>query len=242
MPASRLSPIVLVAALVAAALVVCGTVCAGVIGVNFVGRASYSDSVMDPAETAGAVVQANWNNASGGVGTLSALVDETGTVTGAGVQWRSEADYLGIANTPGDRRLMRGHVSRRVDEAITVTVRGLDTLRPGGLYDVLVYFDAWNPAVDWAGTYAIGNHVLVGTDRAGTHFDGAFVEDAGPGGNYVRFRDLTADTFTLTVEVVDGSGGSVAVNALQVVHTPEPATLALLAVGLAAGLLRRRRA
>ena len=102
-------------------------------------------------------------------------------------------------------------------------------------------FDSWNSTADWAGTYAIGNHVLVGTDRAGIQFEGTFVEDTGSGGNYVRFRDLTGDTFTLTAETLAGSGGPVTLNAVQVYHAPDPSTLALVAFGLAARLVRRRR-
>ena len=212
------------------------------IGINFVGNESLSESVMAPAERAGVVPQEYWNNATGGTGTLSALVDETGAATGAGVQWRSRPEYLAIQNTPGDNRLMRGRVARLLDDPLAVTVSGLDTVWPGRPYDVLVYFDSWNSTADIAGTYTIGNRVLVGTDPAGVQFDGTFMEDAGSGGNYVRFRDLTGDTFTLTAETLAGSGGSVTINALQIIHTPEPATLGFLAIGLAAVLRQRRRA
>ena len=242
MTATRLNRTVLVAALAAATLTAASTAGAGLIGINFVGGETVSNSAMDPAETAGVVVQANWNNATGGTGTLSALVDDTGAATGAGVQWRSKPEYLAIQNTAGNNRLMRGRVAPLLDGPLTVTVSGLDTVWPGHPHDVLVYFDSWNSAADFAGTYTIGNRVLVGTDRAGIHFDGTFVEDTGSGGNYVRFRDLTGDTFTLTAETLAGSGGSVTINAVQVYHTPDPATLALVALGLVAGLVRRRRA
>ncbi|HUU92877.1 MAG TPA: PEP-CTERM sorting domain-containing protein [Phycisphaerae bacterium] len=242
MTVTRLNPAVLAAALAAAALTAGGTAGAGLIGINFVGRETLSNSVMDPAETAGVVVQANWNNATGGTGTLSALVDETGAATGAGVQWRSKPEYFAIQNTAGDNRLMRGRAARLLDEPLTVTVSGLATVWPGRPYDVLVYFDSWNSTADFAGTYTIGSRTLVGTDRAGIQFDGTFVEDTGSGGNYVRFRDLTGDTFTLTAETLAGSGGSVTINAVQVYHAPDPATLGLMAFGLAAGRVRRRRA
>jgi len=239
--ASRLKPIVVVAGLAVAGLTGHGAAAAGTIGINFVGRVTYSNSVMDPAETAGVVAQANWNNATGGFGTLTGLVDEGGTATGAAVQWRSDARYLGIGNTPGNNRLMRGHVSPLINEPATVTVSGLDTLGPGDPYDVLVYFDAWNPTVDWVGTYTIGGHVRGGTDPAGVHFSGTFVEDTGSGGNYVRFRGLVGDAFTLTAESLADNGGSASINALQIYRAPEPAALALVAIGLAAARLPRRR-
>lgn len=212
-----------------------------VIGINFVGKESFSQSVMDPSEVAGAVAQANWNNAVSGCGQMAALVEASGATTGVGVEWRGSTGFLTIENAPGDNRLMRGYIVPPVPDPITVTVRGIDSLGLGGWYDVLIYFDGRNGATDWPGRFTIGATTPVGTDRAGTDFAGPFVEDTGSGGNYVRFAHLTADEFTLSAENLADNGGSVAINALQILHTPEPATVGLLGVGLAARLLRRRR-
>ena len=213
-----------------------------VVGINFVGKESLSDSVMAPAEVAGAVAQANWNNAVSGCGTMATLGDASGATTGLDVDWRADAGYLGnVANAPGDNRLMRGHIAPLGTDPITVTVWGIDSLGPGGWYDLLVYFDGRNQATDWPGRFTIGATTRDGTDRASTDFAGHFVEDTGSGGNYVRFTHLTGDGFTLSAEALADNGGSVAINALQILHTPEPATVGLLGVGLAARLLRRRR-
>jgi len=229
----------------AACAVVAAVVCAApaganpfAIGVNFVGNAKYSFGVMDAAEVAGLEPQAWWNNAVGGQGALSALVDDSGTPTPVSVAWRGDTGYLGIPNTPGDRRLMRGYLAPLGADPITVTVSGLSAIAPGP-YDVLVYFDTYNTA-DQVATFRIGPNVRTGTDPAGVDFAGTFVEDTGAGGNVVRFRGLALDTFTL--EATGMAGTPAAVNAIQVAHAPEPATLALAAAGaaLVAGSRRRK--
>ncbi|MBL7140430.1 MAG: PEP-CTERM sorting domain-containing protein [Planctomycetes bacterium] len=228
------------AACAAAALALCAARAEAdpfAIGVNFVGRANYSFSTMDPSEVAGLVPQAFWNNALGGVSSLSALVDDAGAATLVDVAWRANVDYLAVTNLPGDYRLMRGRLAPLGTDPITVTVSGLGAAAPGP-YDVLVYFDADNNA-GCVTTFRIGTDVRTGTDLAGVDFSGTFVEDTGAGGNVVRFRGLTLDTFTL--EAWGAAGTPVTVNALQVYHAPEPATLLVTGAGAALLMLTRRR-
>jgi len=233
---------------------VIGFVCAGVvlcageaaaepftIGVNFVGNEGHSPgggAVLAPADLAGAIPQANWNNAYGGCHTLPGLLDADGDGTGVTVTWRADVYYLGVSDLSADHRLMRGHLAPLGTDPITVTVAGLGAIASGS-YDVLVYFDVYNSGqhdADVAMTFTIGSSVLTGTDPAGEDFGGTFVEDTGAGGNYVRLGGLTGDGF-----VLEASGAGAAINALQVHHAPEPATLLLAAVGAAACAVTRRR-
>jgi hypothetical protein len=209
------------------------------VGINFVGKESISSASMDSAETAGAEPQAFWNNAKSGCGGPLSLLDSTGRLTAVSVTWRGDWGYLPVPNDPGNLRLMRGYIRDLGTEPATVTLTGLDTVF-GGTYDVLVYFDGANGGTAWAADYRIGAVTLRGTDPAKTDFTGTFVEDAGAGGNYLRFENLQGPGFTLSATPLAGS--TAAVNGLQIVHTPEPATVGLLSAGLAISLLTHHRA
>ena len=212
------------------------------IGINFVGKAKISYSQMDPTEVAGVEPQAHWNNAVSGNGSLAApaapVVDETGAATGVSITWRADFGCSNIMNNPGNNRLMRGYITLLGPDPPKVTVGGLAAVFPHG-YEVLVYFDGYNESVAWVVDYYLGGAVRTGTDPAGVNFGGVFMEDTGSGGNYLRFGPLADDTFTLTAVPQTGTTSS-AINAIQILHVPEPATLVLVAVGLAATLWHRR--
>ena len=88
--------------------------------------------------------------------------------------------------------------------------------------------------------YSIGTQVLRGTDRPNTDFTGTFVQDTGAGGNYVRFQNIQGDTLSLSAMPLAGSTATI--NAIQLIHAPEPATLGLVALGaLSSFLVRLRR-
>ena len=86
--------LVLAAVAVLASGVVLGST---LIGVNFVGKASYTPS-MGPAEQAGALPQSHWNNAVGGSGSGAALFPPG--------DWAALADFLTagpLSRPPGER-------------------------------------------------------------------------------------------------------------------------------------------
>src|SRR5262249_59811011 len=89
--------------------------------------------------------KANWNNAAGqSNATGQALLDESGTATGAKVVWNTNGIWnLAITDTPGNVRMMRGYLDM-VSGPTTVTVSGLPTNAAG--YDVYVYADGDKPA------------------------------------------------------------------------------------------------
>jgi hypothetical protein len=203
------------------------------IGINFVGKADYTLE-MGALETAGVEPQSHWNNATTGNATLGSLVAADGTVTGASVTWKGKTAYSGITDTAGNNRMMRGYLTQLGTKGVTVTVSGLASLY-GSEYDVTVYFDGANGASAWVTRFVIGAATIYGTDRAGTDFSGTFAQDTGTGGNYVRFVDVTGDGFTLSALPLADGVSSAAVNAIQITHAPEPATLGL--IGLAAAML-----
>lgn len=213
---------------------------AHMIGVNFVGKYT---TPMDFAETAGVVPQAHWNNVKSGLVQPLALTDDIGTVTGATVEWRGVMDYTAISDTAGNNRLMRGYLAPLgATDPPTATFRGLSAAFPLG-YDVIVYFDGSNdiasPDVAWVMNLVVGGQSRTVRDPANTNFSGTYVEDTGAGGNTARFHGLTADVLTVTATPHDGT--KAALNGIQLIHTPEPATAGLMAAGLAALVWRRRR-
>jgi hypothetical protein len=125
----------------------------------------------------------------------------------------------------------------------TVTVSGLASLFPQGCA-VVVDFDGDNGAGTWVADYTLdattGATTLTGRDLAGATFNGTFVQDTGAGGNYLRFENVPGDTFTLSALPWAGGVSSAAINAIQITHAPEPATVGLVAAGLTAFFLRRR--
>ncbi|MCX5653477.1 MAG: PEP-CTERM sorting domain-containing protein [Planctomycetota bacterium] len=209
------------------------------VGINFAGKTSFSGSAMGPGEWAGVEPQAFWNNAPNGTGTLSALLDSAGAATGVSVTWRGTGSYQSaVPNNPGDQRLMRGLITNLGPDPATLTVTGLAALFPNG-YDVLVYFDGSNAGTAWTTDFSVNSQVLRGTDVPTTDFAGTFVRDTGAGGNYVRFTYIQGDT--LAISAAPQAGSTATINAIQLIHAPEPATLGLLGFGAASCLLARRK-
>ena len=117
---------------------------------------------MGSTEVAGVVAKANWNNASGLTNTTGqALVDETGSATGAKVTWNTNGVWLlPITDTPGDARMMRGYLDT-VGATTTVTVSGLPAHSAG--YAIYIYADGNNNAATRTGG--------VSDQRGGDHCD-----------------------------------------------------------------------
>jgi hypothetical protein len=193
----------------------------GAIGVNFVGSHS---TPMGPGDTAGVIAKPNWNNATGAVGgTALALMDESGAPTTARVTWSSAGTWLTpIADSAGNRRLMKGYLNTTDTSTTTVTVTGLP-VRP---YDVYVYADGDNAATRTAAYRISGSGIVETTvnltDPAGTNFSETFTEAAGTSGNYVKFS-IQASGFTLTASPVTSTDTKrrAPVNGIQIVPSSQ---------------------
>jgi hypothetical protein len=188
-----------------------------VISIDFVGQGT----ALGSTEVAGVVAKANWNNASGqSNATGQALVDESGTATGAKVVWNTNGIWnLAITDTPGNARMMRGYLDT-VGGITTVTVSGLPANSAG--YDVYVYADGDNPATR-TGAYQISGTGITTTsvnltDPANTDFSGTFTQANNSNGNYVKFT-ITATGFTITATPGVATDGfpRAPVNGIQIV-------------------------
>jgi len=189
----------------------------GVISIDFVGQGT----AMGSAEVAGVVAKANWNNANGLTNTTGqALVDESGTATGAKVIWNTNGIWnLSITDTAGNMRMMRGYLDT-LGGTTTVTVSGLPTNSTG--YDVYVYADGDNPATKTGGYQISGTGITTTsvnlTDVASTDFSGTFTQANNSNGNYVKFT-VTAAGFTITATPGAAADGypRAPVNGIQIV-------------------------
>ena len=96
----------------------------GAISIDFVG----TGTPMAASETAGVVPRSNWNMAAGANGSGLALADETGAATGATLTWSATSVWsLGIADNPGDARMMKGYLDTLATNATVSAVGPPDT-------------------------------------------------------------------------------------------------------------------
>lgn len=188
------------------------------IAINFV---SYAVTPMAPTEIAGAVPQANWNQATGAVnsGQLTALVDQSGTPTTAIIDWSAPNTYFtAIPDQLGNDRMMKGYLDNSNTAPNMLQVTGLPTSFKR--YDVIVYFDGGNEssngivgpsraanfrltAVDNYGVHGCAGQTregstVTGLDAGGVDFSGMFIQAyGGSPGNYVKFVDCTGSNFSV---------------------------------------------
>ncbi len=199
---------------------------------------------------AGVVSAAYWNNPTG-TPTFSGkpLNDSTGAASGATISGVNLASNTtsNIAVVSGDNNTTmynRGVTMNAVQNTTgsSLQVSSLPSALTSSGYDVIVYFAAyssgtWGVKVD-DGTPAHLQTYYASVDAATPDYTtgGGFVQatstdSASPStGNYMRFTRLNGSSFTVTVPT-GGSNQFLDVTGMQIVPTPEPASLALLALG-----------
>jgi hypothetical protein len=238
------------------------TCAASVVNIDFQGFSSATPGVYYPVYTGqGAYVTADahiWNGYElyyGGGGSprgtpppSTGLLASDGTVTTVGFALADQltAEYVG--NSPLYLNLLNDYayvVSDPGDDTMYFTISGLIAGRSYGLYLYGTAGDAGQGSI-----FRIDNGSPANRQTSGGN-DGSFVEGdvaTNPlvdSSNYVVFSGVVADgsgqiTGSLTSNGVTPWG---AFNGLQIVETPEPSSLVLLAgaAGLMAGVRRRRK-
>jgi hypothetical protein len=231
------------------------------LGLNFAATdPNATDSSLNPANVAGVVPQANWNNLAVNNGTAaSGLVLDTGGGSTASVTWASPNTWRSAVNNAfpaGPNRVLTNGYLDSNDTAtggVNITVNNIDAALRAPAYNVYVYFVGDSPD-NRGGAYTLtpgGGSPIVkyGSTLA---MPSAFIEDPGTDidnsldGTHLVFRQLTAPTFTLVSDttLTTPNGFRAPVNAIQIVAVPEPASV-VLACGAAllaawAGRPRRR--
>jgi len=249
----------------------CGVATAQSIGIDWYGGNGTGDQTqMVAGDVAGVVPQGNWNSFLGTSGTAMPLNLSSGASSGATITWSgSPNDWdSGITETTSaNHKMMLGYIDTNDTSVTTVGVNGLPASFTGPGYNVYVYYDGDNGTNERTGRYEINGVSMWGRD-AGVNFSGTFTQgqtttDPAPGmtgtqldnlaaavaavpaGNYMVFGPLTSADFTLNVQASASAGATnrAALNGIQIVPVPEPATISLLAIGVlgSAGLIIRRR-
>ncbi|TWT36594.1 PEP-CTERM motif protein [Posidoniimonas corsicana] len=97
------------------------------------------NSALAPAEVAGVVPQANWNNAEGITATITDAVDSAGAASTLDVTWSAEESWSGVGGTPAtpNGKLLNGWISENLTDAApsTVTISQI----PYSQYDMIFY-------------------------------------------------------------------------------------------------------
>ncbi len=235
-----------------ASLGLCASATATSIAVNFAENAAnqvFSQSVpIGPALSDGTKVNSDfWNStidrdsgtlASGEIGSVNTLIDDTGSDTTAVIDWSSNnVWYNGDGTASDEAKLAVGYLDDGGSGA-SFTLSNI----PYAQYNVYVLFTS-----DKNGDYTHGTLTIGGTDYLGGPFNahgrvtdgtGWVLADGTANGNYAKVENLTDSI--LTVSATRDAGRS-PITGVIIEQVPEPTTGLLLGFGGLALILRRRK-
>lgn len=196
------------------------------IGINF--GSGRTNGSLNSSDSAGVVLQTNWNNASGNAGTLSNLSDATGTTQTTDITWAMDEQWS-AGGTPADANgtLMNGWVSANNNgspDSIQITSI------PYATYDLYIYLNHDRATEDVLITetnsafpdfLAHENDPSITSPITWTRQIESAATNPAASGNYLRIEGLSNTTLSLQL-TPDGSAGSAdrgAITAIQIVET-----------------------
>ncbi len=182
------------------------------LNVNFVGRGL----PLGRTEAAGLLPSAGWNNAETGTGSVLSLPDNGGHPTDLRLDWTSHDGFqMGLADSPGDARMMNGYLDTTDNSTTTVTLSNVPAWLTHGGCRVIVYCDG--DGFNRSGVYTL-NGVSVTAGDDGT-FAGAYRNAANGAGNYLVFNNVTSTNLTLTASPTP-NGLRAPINGIQLTLAP----------------------
>ncbi len=156
----------------------------------------------------------NWNNFAnnGGLGLVNLdptdLINETGADTGFDIIWNVSQSAFNSNNGQGNQRMMEGWFGVNAVNGDHITIEGLPQTYTDGIRCVRLF--RFGPGGTSHDDFCRRRPSLTGTELP-VNYPGQFIEASDEGeGNYVVFRGLTDDNFSLTA--VTNDGGPVSVN------------------------------
>ena len=206
---------------------------------------------------AGVLNTIKWNNFSGPNQATPQLLTvdlNSGSLASAAtIIWSSNNTWsstgLGEENntaTGENRDLMAGYLDTGAagGVGVSLSVAGLNSAGFSLGYNVYVYIQGG--VNGRGGDYTLGS--VTNSHTGDSAFSGTFLEDSDlagtpAGSNYIVFRNVTGDGFTLTGTPLVGNPARAPINGIEIVaNVPEPTSIAALAggIGVLLGLRRRK--
>lgn len=234
-----------IARMVAAGSLALAGVASADIGVNFVGGGGASGggpNTLAPADVAGQVPQANWNNATGASGTLNGLLNGAGGATSANLTYRSPNTWSsGTNDGTTNGALLDGYLDSNGSAAggAKVTVTNV----PYAHYNLFVYLNTDNGGGPRTGDYELNTSGGTITQTVQYSKSSALSPASlATAGTFIEFDNLSDSTINLLTNQLLPANFRAPISGIQIVSVPEPTSLGSLMLLGAAGFMRRRRA